>query len=334
MRIGIAGVGRIGVFHARTLAAAPAVDSLVVTDTDAARAAEVAAMLSVDRADSTEELLRCGLDGLVIAAPTAAHAALIMAAADAGIPVFCEKPVAADVATTRAVQVLVNSSGARVQIGFQRRFDAGFVAARKAVRSGSLGWVHTIRAGTLDPAPPPAAYIATSGGIFRDCSVHDFDAIRWSTGCEVVEVVARGANRGARFFADAGDVDTAAALLTLDDGAFVALSATRYNGQGYDVRLEFLGEKGSIAAGLDDRLPLRSAEPGVRFPAGPAYQGFMQRFADAYVAELTAFTDLVAGTCDVTCGVADALEAFLIAEACEISRREGRAVSMDEVRAA
>jgi myo-inositol 2-dehydrogenase/D-chiro-inositol 1-dehydrogenase len=246
--------------------------------------------------------------------------------------VFCEKPVAPDAAGTRAVLDKVRSSPVPVQIGFQRRYDAGFAAARAAVSSGELGWVHTLRAGTLDPAPPTPEYLATSGGLFRDCSVHDFDAIRWVTGQDVTEVYALGANRGAAFFRDVGDVDTAAALLTLTDGSMAHVAATRYNAAGYDVRLEVLGSRQSISVGLDDRLPLRSAEPGVSFPDGPPYPMFMDRFHAAYVAELADFAAIVAGDAQPSCTVADALEAFLVAEACELSRAEHRPVRVDEVR--
>ena len=332
MRIGVAGVGRIGAFHARTLRDIDEIDSLVVADAVPGRAADVAGALAVDHVVAPGDLFTAGIDGLVIAAATDAHAALILGSVDAGIPVFCEKPVAPDAAGTRAVLDKVRSSPVPVQIGFQRRFDVGFVAARAAVSAGELGWVHTLRAGTLDPAPPPPEYIAASGGLFRDCSVHDFDAIRWVTGQEVVEVYALGANRGASFFRDAGDVDTAAALLTLADGGFAHVAATRYNAAGYDVRLEVLGSEQSISVGLDDRLPLRSVEPGVAFPSGTPYPAFMQRFHAAYVAELTAFAGIVAGRGEPTCTVADALEAFLIAEACELSRAERRPVPIAEVR--
>jgi myo-inositol 2-dehydrogenase/D-chiro-inositol 1-dehydrogenase len=118
----------------------------------------------------------------------------------------------------------------------------------------------------MDPAPPPVAYLAGSGGIFRDCGVHDFDIIRWVTGREVVEVYATGSNQGADFFAAAGDVDTSAAVLTLDDGALALVSNTRYNPRGYDVRLEVHGSKDSIAVGLEKKLPLRSVEPLATFP--------------------------------------------------------------------
>jgi myo-inositol 2-dehydrogenase/D-chiro-inositol 1-dehydrogenase len=219
-----------------------------------------------------------------------------------------------------------------VQIGFQRRFDAGYTAAREAVLGGELGWVHTVRATTMDPAPPPASYVPTSGGFFRDCSVHDFDAIRWVTGREVAEVYAVGANRGADFFRAAGDVDTAAALLTLDDGTLGLVSGTRYNAAGYDVRLEVLGSLGDLVAGLDDRVPLSSAEPGVTWPAGPAYPGFLERFRAAYRAELAVFLDVAAGRVPSPCTVTDALAAFRVAEACELSRREHRPVALWEVR--
>ena len=332
VRIGLAGVGRIGAFHAATLRQLDQVDSLVVADADRARAAAVAARVGAEAVDTLAELFAAGIDGLAVATATEVHPDLIIAAVDAGLPVFCEKPVALDIAGTLAVLDRVERSDVPVQIGFQRRFDPGFRRARTAVHSGQLGWVHTLRAGTLDPAPPAPAYIAASGGFFRDCSVHDFDAIRWVTGREVVEVYAVGVNRGADFFRTAGDVDTCAALLTLDDDTIALVSGTRYNAAGYDVRLEVLGARDSISAGLDDRLPLRSAEPGVSWPAGPAYPNFIARFRAAYLAELAAFTEVVAGRAPVPCTVRDALEAGYLAQACEVSRRDHRPVPVAEVR--
>jgi myo-inositol 2-dehydrogenase / D-chiro-inositol 1-dehydrogenase len=332
MRLGLAGVGRIGAFHAATLSKLPEVDSLVVADADAGRAREIAAGLGVESVDTPDGLFTAGLDGLVIAAATDAHAPLILAAVEAGLPTFCEKPVAPDVDGTLAVLDKVSGADVPVQIGFQRRFDAGHAVARAAVEDGSLGWVHTMRSGTFDPAPPPAAYVKSSGGFFRDCSVHDFDAVRWVSGREVREVYAVGANRGAAFFAEYGDVDAATALLTLDDDTFALVSGTRYNARGYDVRLEVLGSQDSVSVGLDDRLPLRSVEPGVTFPTGIPYPMFMERFNAAYVAELTAFIEVVAGRAEVACTVEDALEAFYVAQACELSRAEHRPVAVDEVR--
>lgn len=268
----------------------------------------------------------------MIAAPTQAHPELIVAGTEAGLPVFCEKPVAPDIDSTREVIKRVGDAAGAVQIGFQRRFDAGYRVAREAVQSGSLGWVHTLQATTLDPAPPAAAYIETSGGLYRDCGVHDFDAIRWVTGREVREVYAVGANRGAEFFRAAGDVDTMAAVLTLDDDSLAVVSSTRYNGAGYDVRLEVLGSRDSICVGLDDRLPLRPAEPGATFPSGPAYRSFTDRFADAYRAELAAFVEFAEHGGQSPAAMSDALEAFCIAEACELSRARHEPVSVAEAR--
>jgi myo-inositol 2-dehydrogenase/D-chiro-inositol 1-dehydrogenase len=156
--------------------------------------------------------------------------------------------------------------------------------------------------------------------------------VRWVSGREASVVYATGSNRGASYFSEAGDVDTAAALLTLDDRTLALVSSTRYNAAGYDVRLEVLGSEDSISVGLDDRLPLRSAEPGVTWPGGTPYANFMERFRAAYVAELEAFIDVVSGRAANPCTPADALETFYVAEACELSRRERHPVTMEEVR--
>ncbi len=332
MRIGLAGVGRIGAFHARTLADLGFVDELVVTDADLETAKAVADELGAEVAPDAETLLASGVDGFVIATATPGHAPLLRLSVAAGVPTFCEKPVAATLEETIALAALVADAGVPVHVGFQRRFDAGYRRARRAVESGELGFVHTIRANTHDQAPPHASYIPVSGGIFRDCNVHDFDILRFVTGREVATAYATGANKGADFFAAAGDVDTGAALLTLDDGTIVMVSSARYNGGGHDVRMEIFGEKGTIAVGLDHSLAMRSAEDDVDFPRGPRKWSFMERFLPAYRAELTAFADVARGLRPSSCTVRDALEAFRIAEACERSRAERRPVALAEIR--
>ncbi|HEY2205426.1 MAG TPA: Gfo/Idh/MocA family oxidoreductase [Pseudonocardia sp.] len=331
MRLGLIGLGRIGAFHADTLTALPGVDSLVVTDALPETTARIAAATGAEPAESPAKLLAAGMDGVLIAAATPAHPLLVEQAVEAGLPVFCEKPLAADIDEAVALQRRLAGRDARVQIGYPRRFDAGYAAARAAVRNGELGWLHTVRATTLDPAPPPADYVRSCGGIFRDCSVHDFDAVRWVTGREVVEVYATGSNRGDPLFTEVGDVDTAAVTLTLDDGCLALVSNSRYNPRGYDVRLELHGARDSVAVGLDDGLPLRSVEPGVGFPAGPPHTFFMDRLAPAFRAELAAFVELVAGRRESPCTVADAMAAGWIAEAATRSRREHRPVRMAEV---
>jgi myo-inositol 2-dehydrogenase/D-chiro-inositol 1-dehydrogenase len=336
MRLGLIGLGRIGAFHARTLSELRVVDSLVVTDALPGTTERVIAELGesgtgIEAAESPAKLLAAGVDGVLIAAATDAHPELLLACVEAGLPVFCEKPLAADIADAVALCERIAGRDERVQIGYPRRFDAGYRAARTAVAAGELGWLHTVRATTLDPAPPPASYVAVSGGIFRDCSVHDFDAVRWVTGREVVEVYAAGGNRGDRSFTEVGDVDTAALTLTLDDGTLALVSNTRYNGAGYDVRLEVHGSAGSVAVGWDEQTPMRSAEPGVAFPGGQPYAFFMDRFAAAFRSELAAFTEVVAGTAPSPCTVADAMAAGWIAEAATLSRFEHRPVRIDEV---
>lgn len=331
MRLGLIGLGRIGSFHATTLSSLAGVDSLVVTDAVPAAIDAVAERLGAQRADSPAELLQAGVDGIIIAAATNAHAELLRAGVDAGIPVFCEKPLSASPTEAVAIAQHVRNSGVQVQIGYPRRFDPAFAAARLAVESGDLGWVHTVRSTTLDPAPAPRGYIQTSGGIFRDCSVHDFDTVRWLTGREVVEVYATGIAHGDAFFAEFGDVATATTLLTFDDGATAVVSNTRYNPRGYDVRLEVHGTGDSVAAGWSDSTPLRNLEAGIGWPAGPPATFFMDRLADAFRAELLAFTDVVAGRRSSPCTVDDALAVTWMAEAATLSQQQHRPVRIDEV---
>ena len=332
MRLGLIGLGRIGAFHATTLSGLTQVESLVVYDAVPALVESAVQRVGAEPAASPEALLRAGVDGVVIAAATDVHPELIIACLDAGLPTFCEKPVSRDPAASMEILRRTEMSDVPVQIGYPRRFDAAFSAAREAVANGSLGWLHTVRSTTLDPAPPPDAYVRSSGGIFRDCSVHDFDAIRFVTGQEVVEVYATGSNQGAAVFAENGDVDSAATLLTLESGTLAVVSNSRYNARGHDVRLELHGSADSVAAGIEERWPIRSTEPGVTFPAGTPHVFFMDRFADAFRAELGAFTEVVAGSRPSPCTVADAVEVGWIAEAATLSLHEHRPVRMEELR--
>src|SRR6266511_4109014 len=251
LHLGGVGVGRIGAFHARTLVGLPVVASVTIADADRSRAHQVAAELGVRSADTPEALVDQGVDALVIACATPGHAPLLRLAAAAGLPAFCEKPVALDLAAIDDVLEEVSRAGILVQIGFQRRFDAGYRAARDAVATGTLGSLLVVRAATHDPAPPAEAYIAASGGIFRDLSIHDFDAVRYVTGEDIVEVYADGAVRETPWFAEHGDVDVAVAVLRMSGGALGILSGTRHDPLGYDVRLEVFGVSDSIAVGVD-----------------------------------------------------------------------------------
>ncbi|WP_066912798.1 Gfo/Idh/MocA family protein [Millisia brevis] len=329
MRIGLVGAGRIGTFHASTLAQLDQVETLVVTDAFPEAAARLATERGWETAESVEDLLG-RVDGVVITSATASHGEILRQSALAGVPTFCEKPLALSLAETIDVVRVVEESGTPVQVGFQRRFDEGYRAAKQAIDSGELGFLHTVRLNTNDQSPPPAAYIPTSGGLIRDCNVHDFDILRFLTGREVVNAYALGANKGEDFFAEGGDVDTAAALLTLDDDTLAIVSATRYNGAGHDVRAEVMGSEGTVGVGYDESLAVRSAEPGAVSPTAQKWS-YMERFQPAYRSELTAFTEVVAGSRPSPCTVRDALAAFRIAEACEQSRIKGQPVALSDI---
>jgi myo-inositol 2-dehydrogenase/D-chiro-inositol 1-dehydrogenase len=330
MRIGLLGAGRIGTLHAGVISGLPEVEAVFVGDVDMGRAKALAEEVGGE-AGTIEEIIDRGLDAVVIAASTSAHAGLIEAAVDAGIPAFCEKPIALGYEETLRIVERVESSGAVLQIGFQRRFDAGYVEAKRLIDDGTLGTLYSVRLATHDPEPPHEGYIPTSGGIFRDLHIHDFDVLRWLTGGEVEEVYATGSVRKFDVFARYDDVDTAAALITMADGVVAVLTGGRHDPLGYDVRAELFGSGDSVAVGLDGRTPLRSVEPGVPPPEKPAYANFQVRFEEAYRAELEHFLRLVRGEVENPCTGRDALEALRIAMAADLSLAEHRPASPSEI---
>src|SRR5918995_2862364 len=275
MKVGLLGAGRIGALHAGVLARDPSVNEILVGDADPERAGRVAQEVGGE-AGRIEAVLASGPDAVVIAASTPAHAPLIRASVDAGIPAFCEKPIALGYEETVEIAREVEASGATLQVGFQRRFDAGYAEARRLIETGAIGTIYSLRLATHDPYPPPEEYIPASGGIFRDLHIHDFDILRWLTGGEVEEVYATGSVRNFDFFAEHGDVDTSAALLRMQGGAVAVLTGSRHDPLGYDVRAEIFGSKDSVAVGLDGRTPLRSVEPGMPPPEKAAYPNFQE----------------------------------------------------------
>jgi myo-inositol 2-dehydrogenase/D-chiro-inositol 1-dehydrogenase len=331
--LGLVGVGRIGVMHANNISAlngTMAQDGVKVrlklTDVAEEHARAVADSVGADFLGSVEELIASGVDGLVIATGTATHPELIRAGVDAGIPVFCEKPVGVNVPESLLVLDYIREKNGVVQIGHQRRFDAGYLEAKRAYEAGELGWIHSLRAVTCDMTPPPVQFLATSGGLFRDCSVHDFDILRWLTGKEIVEVYAKGSNNGDPAIGEVGDVDTALAVVTFDDGTVGTVSASRYNGAGHDVRLELQGSNGSVLVGMDEHMAMRSAEPGVAFPTGAPHLTFAERFDQAYRSEMAAFVELVRGQRKNPCTPEDAVAASKVADAAQESLETGAPV--------
>ncbi len=330
MRVALLGAGRIGHLHARLLMATPGVDRVVVADLDPARAVDAAEQVGATAAPSIEAALE-DTDAVVIAAATTAHAALIRAAIGRGLPTFCEKPLAADLDDSIVLAAEIERSGVPFQLGFQRRFDPAYREARRLVESGELGTLYAIRLAGHDPAPPHEAYIPQSGGIFRDFSIHDFDILRWLTGNEVEEVYADGGVRAFPVFAKYDDVDTAVATLRMTDGPYAVLTVTRHDPLGYDIRAELFGSGDSISVGLGPKTPMRSVEPGVGPPAGPAWKDFLVRFESAYAAEFSAFVSVARGEAASLCTAADGVAALRVAEAATRSLHEHRPVRLAEI---
>lgn len=306
MRVAVLGTGRMAELRVPLLRSGGA--EVVLAGGDRARTETVAARLGASPS-SVAEALAARPDGVVIASATDRHLEHLLAAAELGVPVLCEKPIALTVEDTRAAVRALD--GTVVQVGFQRRFDPAIAAARAA----GVGTLYSIRITARDAEPSPERYIPGSGGIFRDMHVHDFDLVRWISGREVATVYATGAVRGFERFARHGDIDTSAIILTMDDGMPVTIDGSRHDPRGYDVRIELLGSEDAIS---------------VAPPALP--QSFAERFAGAFAAETDAFLGLVReGGGASPCPPESALEALRVAVACDRSRAEGRVVTMSEV---
>jgi len=242
---------------------------------------------------------------------------------------LCEKPLAVSVAESRRLAELIDRSAVVVQMGFQRRHDPHYRAARGAITSGELGTLYSLRIAAHDAEPSPEHYIPTSGGIFRDMHVHDFDLARWLTGEEVAEVFAVGSVRHWERFGRHDDVDTTAIVMTTTSGIPVAITGVRHDPLGYDSRAELFGSADSITVGLTPHSPLRAVENGRAREPSPT--GFLDRFADAFRDETRAFLRVARGLHPNPCTAADALQALRVAEACDRSRRERRSVAVAEV---
>jgi myo-inositol 2-dehydrogenase / D-chiro-inositol 1-dehydrogenase len=330
--IGVIGVGRIGGMHAELLARrVPGATVAAVYDADAGTARRVGAELGVPVAPSAEEMLGFpGVDAVAICSSTATHADFIVAAAEAGRAIFCEKPVSLDLAEVDRALRAVDEAGVPFQIGFNRRFDPAHQSVRDAVAAGAVGEPHLVRISSRDPAPPPPEYIRVSGGIFLDMTIHDFDMARYVTGSEVVEVFARGAVRVDDAFADAGDVDTAMVMLVHENGCLTSIDNSRRAVYGYDQRVEVFGSAGMAATEnpLAHSGVVRTAE-GTREPALPYF--YLERYTASYVREWEAFVAALADGATPPVTTADARAPLVIGLTAQRSLVEGRAVRVDEV---
>jgi myo-inositol 2-dehydrogenase/D-chiro-inositol 1-dehydrogenase len=327
--VGVLGVGRIGATHAENLARLPGVD-VAVYDPDPAAVRRTVAATSA-RALPDRDAVLGEVDALVIATPTASHPDDLTASAAAGVPVLCEKPISLDVTSTAEALAVVERAGIELQVGFMRRFDAGFVEMRSLVESGDLGDVYLVRAASHDHVPPREAYLDQSGSVYRDMHIHDFDAVRWLTGRAVVEVFAAGSVLVDEMFRRHGDVDTTALVLVLEGGALASITGARANPLGYDHRTEVIGSRDAVCAGWTERTPLRSTDPGGASGPVDPYPAFPDRFGPAYRAEVAAFVALCHGDGENRSPGHCALEALRVAVAADRSLAEHRPVAISEI---
>ncbi|MDJ1159065.1 inositol 2-dehydrogenase [Chelatococcus sp. SYSU_G07232] len=327
MRIGLLGAGRIGRIHGGNVAAHARARLVAVADASAEAAGSLAAATGA-RVDTVEAILAAAdIDAVIVSTPTDTHADLIERAVSAGKAVFCEKPVDLDAARIRACLAVVERAKGKLMIGFNRRFDPSFAAVERRIADGEIGKVELVTILSRDPAPPPASYVARSGGLFRDMMIHDLDMARFLLGEEPVEVHAVGSCLVDPAIGEAGDVDTAAVLLKTATGRIAQISNSRRATYGYDQRIEVHGEKGLLAAGNRHATTVIFADAR-GYATDPALPFFLERYAEAYRAELDAF---VAGVLDgrpLAPTGEDGLKAQILADAATESARTGKPVRL------
>ena len=330
--IAVAGVGRIGRMHARIIAEQiPEARLVGVYDISPDVSRDVASNLGVDAAASIDELLASpDVDALAICTATSTHSELIIRAAAAGKAVFCEKPVSLSLGEVDEAIAAVDAAGVPFMVGFNRRFDPGHAAVRRAVHTGEVGEVTIARITSRDPSPPPIEYVRVSGGIWVDMLIHDFDMANFIVGSPVVQVWAQG---GALFDAgirEAGDFDTAVAVLTHESGAITTIDASRMAVYGYDQRVEALGTKGMA---LSDNKRVNNAQV-YREDASqlaPLQYFFLERYADSYRIEWQAFADYVLGGGPSPVSGAEGRAPIVMAIAAALSAKDARPVRLEEI---
>ena len=332
LRIAVLGVGRIGKMHAEIVARqVPGAVLAYVQDVNEIAAKSVGGELGVPSTSDVDVVLSSPeVDAVAICSSTDTHVSLLIAAANAGKAIFCEKPISLDLAAVDEALAIVAASGVPLQIGFNRRFDPAHASVRDAVVSGAVGDVHLVRITSRDPAPPPISYVKVSGGLFLDMTIHDFDMARFVTGSEVTEVYARAAVRVDPAIGEAGDVDTAVIVLTHANGAITTIDNSRQAVYGYDQRVEAFGSEGMAAS--DNPLQhtgSRRSAAGTTSTTIPYF--FLDRYIPSYVHEWAAFVAYVSGGGDSPVPAADGRAPLVIGLAAKKSVEENRVVQISEI---
>ncbi|MHC8508680.1 MAG: inositol 2-dehydrogenase [Rhodospirillales bacterium] len=330
LKAALLGAGRIGQVHAPNIARHE--DSVLAAVADAhAPAAELCAQKYGAEVKSADDIIADDSIGAVlIASPTGTHCDLIDAAAAAGKAVLCEKPLDLSLARARACLEKNKSAARPVMIGFNRRFDPNFAALKAGFDAGDIGKAELLSITSFDPAPPPAAYIEVSGGLFRDMTIHDFDIACWIMGAPPETVTAKASSLVDPAIAAAGDVDTAVVTLTWADGRMAVIKNSRRAAYGYDQRIELLGAQGLLSAGNVLENTVQTATKTGVTSAKPEHF-FLERYRAAYAVEWAAFMDAAVRGAPVTVGLRDGVTALAVAEAAAQSHANGRTAAVEAV---
>lgn len=333
LTLGIIGAGRIGRVHAESITRRlSSAKVLAVSDVFDEAAQRCAADFAIPAAypDHRAILDDPAIDAIVICSSTDTHTRLISEAAEAGKHIFCEKPIALDLAEIDRALATVERCGVKLQIGFNRRFDSNFHHLHEVIQRGAIGTPHLLRITSRDPVPPPIAYIKVSGGIFLDMTIHDFDMARYLIGSEVEEVYAAGAVLVDPAIGEAGDIDTAVITLRFANGALGIIDNSRQAVYGYDQRAEVFGSAGAVEA--QNKTPhntIHSTAGGVQ-QAQPLYF-FLERYMDSYAAEMRAFIEAIRNDTPPLVTGRDGRAPVVIGLAAWRSYREKRPVRLAEI---
>jgi myo-inositol 2-dehydrogenase / D-chiro-inositol 1-dehydrogenase len=330
LSIGLLGAGRIGKVHAAAIAATPRISLTAVADALPTAAEELAAASGADVRSIDAIMAAEDVDAVFITTPTDMHCDLIEQAARAGKAIFCEKPIDLDVPRVRECLRVVDETGALLMVGFNRRFDPNFAAVRARVDAGAIGDVEMVSITSRDPGPPPLSYMARSGGLFRDMTIHDFDMARFLLGEEPVSVSAVGSVLVDPAIAGVPDIDSAAVTLVTASGKIAQISNSRRAAYGYDQRIEVLGSAGMARADNIHESTLEVAGAG-GYTRPPLMNFFLERYMPSYHAEVATFVATVLDGAPVSPTGDDGLQALVLAEAAARSHRDRRTVDTSEI---
>ncbi len=334
IRIAVLGCGRIGQMHANNIAAHPRAELAAVFDIHVP-AAEAATDANGGRvASSIEEVFTTNdIDAVLIATATETHSDYIEMAVAAGKPVLCEKPIDLRLDRVNSCADAIAGTDVPIQLGFNRRFDPGHKAARDAMRAGDLGNLHQVIITSRDPGLPPRAYLEAAGGLLRDMTIHDFDLARFMLDGDPVESVfaITAAMVDPALGAELNEVDTAMIIMRSEGGKQVHINNSRAAVYGYDQRVELMGSAGMILSDNRKQHECRKYSAATVEASEPYQFFFIERYSEAFMAEIDAFVDTIENGTPPAVGFEDGRQALILAEAAYLSQREGRMVNVNEI---